>query len=206
MKKISISILFMLLVAYTASAQDVKELIGERFDNNFRQWSEKDTDKYSRYVAQGKMHMVSKADYYHWCGLGIPVNKKKNFKIESEVSFSKFKSGVVGIIWGGSDDYKKIFAFTISPNGTYNYGQWAPKFQSFTGSLRSDAIKKGVGSVNKITVHKDGRTLRLLVNDVEVHNTSFKKLYGNEVGLVAGGGVSTAEVDSFVFTEFDEVK
>ena len=88
MKKISITILFIMLIAVTASAQEVKELIGERFDNNFRQWSEKDTDKYSRYVAQGKMHMVSKADYYHWCGLGIPVNKKKNFKIETEVSLS----------------------------------------------------------------------------------------------------------------------
>ncbi|HYG03453.1 MAG TPA: hypothetical protein VD927_13470 [Chryseosolibacter sp.] len=197
-------LLCLLLVTLSARAQEVKELLGEHFDNNFRQWSEKDTDKYSRYIAKGKMHMVTKADYYHWCGHGIPVDKKKNFKIESEVTFTKFKSGVVGIIWGGSDDYKKIFAFTISPNGTYNYGQWAPKFQSFTGSLRSDAIKKGVGTVNKLTVQKDGRTLRLLVNDIEVHSTTFKKLYGNEVGLVAGGGVSTAEVDSFVFAEIDQ--
>lgn len=181
-----------------------RELLNESFDNNFRKWSLPDQESYSRSIANGKMKLVSRHDNYHWAGVGVPVNKKKDMKIEMELTFTKFKKGDAGIMWGCSDDYKKMYAFTVSPDGTYNFAQWAPKFQSFTGSMRSDAIKKDIGATNKLTVIKEGRKLKLLVNDVEVHTGSFPSMYGNEMGVVAGGGSFVSEIDSFVITELDK--
>jgi hypothetical protein len=192
------------LCSLTGFCQD-KILINEGFDDNSGNWSLADREEYGRKISDGKLIMTHRAKNYHWCGQKVVLEKKKNMKIETEISVTNYKSGQVGIIWGGSDDNEKICFFMISPGGTFNYGIWDPLFQSLTGSLRSDAIKKGIAT-NKLTVKKDGGRLRLYVNDVEVHSAKFPSGYGMNVGLVNGGGSIVAEADYLSVTELAREK
>jgi hypothetical protein len=198
MKRIVVAVLC--LVTSYAFGQEAKIILEETFDNNFREWSLRDNDTYARNITGGKMLLVNRDNRYHWAGHSIIFDKKKNFRIETTLNVTKFKSGQTGIFWGGDEDYKKMCFFIISPDGTFQLGQWAPEFQSYTGSTKHAAINKGIG-LNKVAMEKVGGKVKLFVNDVEVHTAKYNSGYGKHMGLFMGGGALTVEADYFKVTE-----
>jgi hypothetical protein len=194
MKKICI-IFFILIAAQQSFSQDYVKVFSEDFNNNFNKWILRNNEEYTTTIANGKFKMVHRGDRYYYEGQTVVNDKKKDLKIEATVSFTKFKKGHAGVIFGCDDEYKNTYFFMISADGTYTYGQWAPQFQTFTGTLKSTAINKEMGANNKLMVEKVGKKLKLYVNGKEVHSDSFPKLYGKNMGVVGGGGNFTAEID-----------
>ncbi len=202
MKKIYF-LLAMLLVSQENFGQEFTSIFTEPFDNNLNKWSLRNEEEYTTSISNGKFKMVHRGDRYYYVGRTVMSDKKKDLRIEAKLVFTKHKKGHAGIIFGCDDDYKNTYFFMISPDGTYTYGQWAPQFETFTGSIKSSSINKTLGAENKLTVEKDGRKLRLSINGKEVHTDSFPKLYGKNMGVVGGGGNFTAEIDYLSVTQAD---
>lgn len=202
MKKIYF-LLLILLVSQENFAQEFTSIFTEPFDNNLNKWSLRNEEEYTTSISNGKLKMVHRGDRYYYAGRTVTSDKKKDLRIEATLSFTKYKKGLAGIIFGCDDDYKNTYFFMISPDGTYTYGQWAPQFETFTGSIKSSAINKSLGASNKLIVEKSGRKLKLSINGKEVHTDSFPKLYGKNMGIVGGGGNFTAEIDYLSVTQAD---
>lgn len=202
MKKIGFLVL-LLLASQEIFSQEFTNLFSDQFDNNVNKWSLRNEEDYTTSIANGKLKMIHRGDRYYYVAKNVSSDKKKDLKIEANVIFTKFKKGNVGIIFGCDDDYKNTYFFMISPDGTYTYGQWAPDFQTFTGSVKSAAIRKDLGKHNKLLVEKSGRKIKLYINDKEVYSDSFPKLYGKNMGLVGGGGMFTAEIDYLSVAQSD---
>ena len=202
MKKL-LCLLALLLITLYAFSQSSEYMV-DNFDDNSYRWPLSEKDEYSNEIAGGKMIMLNRTMRYHWYTQNVPTEKKKDFRIETEFTFTKFtKSGYAGILWNGSDDANKICFFMVSPDGTYNYGTWAPEFFSITGSQKSAAINKGLGT-NKVAVQKSGGKVKLFINDVEVHSAKFPSVYGKNVGLITGGGAFVVESDYFRVAAVEE--
>jgi hypothetical protein len=198
MRKISISVLFSLCL-YSLNAQDM--LFSEDFESKKNDWNELRDDDHERIIQDGKLIMNTASKTFYWAGQHLATDKKKDFRIETEISFVKYKSGEAGIMWGGdSNKDKKMYFFLLSANGAWNYGVWSPSFFSITGSQKSAAINKGLAT-NKLKVERIGNKLKLYINDVEVHTTKFPSSKGDLMGLVSGDGVHIAAADYFNVTE-----
>jgi hypothetical protein len=199
MKKISFLIVMSLFLV-PALGQESVELLYEDFETSNRDWMEVNEDDHSRVIQNGKLRMVTAAKTYFWCGQHITTDKKKNFRIETEISFTKFKTGEAGVMWGGNDKDEKLYFFLLSPNGAWNYGVWSPSFFSYTGSKKSAVINKDLGT-NKLKVERIDNRLKLYVNDTEVYTAKFPSTKGTLMGLVSGGGSHAAEADYFKVSE-----
>jgi|GEM_PF-4996517 len=201
MKKIAL--LLVLNVCFLpAFSQEAVELLAEDFENASRNWNETKKDDHIRVIQNGKLVMVSGSRTYYYAGQSVFPGKKKNFKIETEISFTKFKTGDAGIMWGGGDKDEKMYFFLLSPLGAWNYGVRSPNFYSLTGSQKSAVVNKGLAT-NTLRVEKVGNKLKLFVNDVEVHSTRFPSTKGTLLGLVSGGGSHTVEADYFRVSEME---
>lgn len=195
--------LIVLLISTPLLAQEQRDLLNESFDDNSRNWSLVSEDDVDRRIENGKFYFTTRLSKHYWTGTSLAFNKKKNLRCDMTLSITRFKKGFVGMMWGGSDDYKSMYGFAISADGTFNFFRIDPLFQSITGSLRSTAINKEPGAVHKLSMVKEGNKLRLLINDQEVYSGKFPSPYGNHFGMVVGNGALTAEIDSLVVTEID---
>jgi hypothetical protein len=183
-----------------SSGQDAVEIFAEDFENTVRDWNEVKKDDHIRIIQDGKLTMATNAKTFYWCGQNIVPDKKKNFRMETELIFSKFKSGEAGLMWGDDSQGEKMYFFLLSPNGSWNYGVWSPSFFSYTGSQKTTVVNKGLAT-NKLKVEKIGSKLKLYINDVEVHSAKFPSSKGTLMGLVSGGGNHAVEADYFKVSE-----
>src|SRR5687767_7410312 len=139
MKKILCATVLILITIYSFS-QDAVVYMDDSFDDNSYKWPVSEKQEYSNEISGGKMIMTNRTKNYHWYLQSVDTEKKKNYKIETEFTFTHFtKSGYAGIAWGGSDDANKLCFFLVSPDGTFNFGTWAPEFFSLSGSQKSTA-------------------------------------------------------------------
>jgi hypothetical protein len=198
MKKSVFAFLIMTL-GFLASAQE-KQLLAETFESESGNWSPRNDSDFVRQMEDGKLLMKNKSKLFHWCGKNVEIEKKTDYKIETLLDFTKFQKGMAGIFWGGDDELKRSYFFFVSPDGTYQYGKWAPEFESKTGSTKHPSIVKGIGQ-NKITMIKRGGRLTFFINDVEVYSAGSSKPYGTMVGMIMGGGALTAAADYYTVTE-----
>lgn len=201
MNKIIASTLLTLLF-FEAMAQEGNVLLAENFDNNALQWKLADRSDHFRTIGNGKMMLETRSKLFYWSAQSIDTDKKKDFRIETELSFTKYKGGQAGIMWGGSSDEDKVYFFFVCPDGSWNYGVWSPSFFSYTGSQKSDLVKKGLAT-NKLKLERVDNKLKLFVNDVEVHSARFPSTKGTNMGLVCGGGNIAVEADYFRVTELE---
>lgn len=194
-------IVFLLIhCLFPAKGQDANELFAEDFENNSRDWNELKREDHQTIIQNGKMLMTTRAKTYFWCGQDVLPDKKKNFRMETELSITKYKNGEAGLMWGGEGKDEKMYFFLLSPNGAWNYGVWSPSFYSYTGSQKSALVNKGLGT-NKLKVERIGNKLKLYVNDTEVHTAKFPSTKGSLMGLVCGGGTLSVEADYFKVSE-----
>ncbi|HYC85137.1 MAG TPA: hypothetical protein VEB86_07935 [Chryseosolibacter sp.] len=179
-------------------AQDA--LFFDDFDNGGTTWNEVKKEDHERFVEGGKLHMNVASKTYFYAGQNIVPDKKQDFSIETEFTFSKYKSGEAGIMWGGGEKGEKMYFFLLSPLGAWNFGVWSPQFYSLTGSQKSSLVNKGL-AINKLKIERIGNKLKLYVNDVEVHTTKFPSTKGQLMGLVSGGGIHSVEAEYFKVTK-----
>jgi hypothetical protein len=200
MKKLSMA-LVLFLYSLGGICQNSNMLFNEDFDDNLREWPVRQDKDYARYIANGKIVIECRKKNYSWFWRRISsLEKKKNIIIETELTTTEFTAGFAGVMWGGDDDHKEMLCFMISPDGLWNFGEYAPKFESFTGTVKSEAIKTGLAT-NTIRVEKKGSTVRFFVNDVEVYSGKSPKTHGINTGLVSGGGAITVQADYFRVTD-----
>jgi hypothetical protein len=176
------------------------DLMIEDFESNKRDWFTTVESDHERLIANGRMKLITASNTYYYTGQNVLPEKKKDFRVETELSFVKYKNGEAGIMWGDNDKGEKLYFFLLSPKGAWNFGTWSPQFFSMTGSQKSTAINKDLAT-NRLKIERIGSKLKLYINDVEVHSTKFPSTKGNFVGLVSGGGSHAVEADYFNVVE-----
>jgi hypothetical protein len=201
MKKNMLSWMPFFLCSLSVFAQESIEVLSEDFETKKRDWNEVQDDEHIRLIENGKLRFATASKTFFWCGQDLDIDKKKNFRIETELTFVKFKSGEAGIMWGAEDE-EKMYFFLLSPNGAWNYGVWSPSFFSYTGSQKSALIKKELGT-NKLKVERIDNKVKLYINDVEVHSARFPSTKGTRMGLVSGGGIHNVDADYFTVTQME---
>jgi hypothetical protein len=198
MKKLAF-LIFLNFCALRLLAQDT-DVMMEDFESNTRDWFTTVESDHERVISRGKMKMVTASNTFYYAGQNVLPDKKKDFRVETELSFVKYKNGEAGIMWGDDKKGEKLYFFLLSPKGAWNFGTWSPQFFSMTGSQKSTAINKDLAT-NKLKIERVGSKLKLYINDVEVHSTKFPSTKGTLVGLVSGGGSHTVDAEYFNVVE-----
>ena len=171
-------------------------VLNEDFNNNYNGWIEESTNEAKSKIRDGKLvcNINSGISFLDQL-VTANVNESRDYVIESTMTK---KSGDVsyGITWG-ADGVGSRYNFVINSSGTYSIHKWTSYDVSFYANSISSYAIKGDYSANKLTIKKEGRTLKFYVNDTYLQDLPYESAFGKKFGFYANSGQMDIEVENY---------
>ena len=117
----------------------------------------------------------------------ITINQSSSFIIQTEVKkISGINNNGFGIAWGAANDnVSDYFQFIISGDGSYEVGKWKNgNNERIIKWTESPYINKWDGSRNKLSIIKEGTSMKFFINDQYVNEIKFRKFIGDRFGFL----------------------
>lgn len=171
-------------------------MLNEEFNNNNNGWTEQSAKEADARIKNGKYICdISSGIFFLDRLITVNLNSNRDFVIESTMTK---KSGDVsyGITWG-ADGVGSRYNFVISSSGSYSIHKWTNYDVSFYANTISTYAIKGDYSPNKLTIKKEGSTLKFYVNDSYLQDLPFEPFFGQKFGFYANSGKLNIEVENY---------
>ncbi|HAS40857.1 MAG TPA: hypothetical protein DCS93_10275 [Microscillaceae bacterium] len=177
------------------------------FKNNEEKWYVKEGKTASYAVKDGHYFIASRKEKgFSREGIKFSVDPRKNFLIETAVTeLSGNEKNGSGLYWG-SRNSKNYYRFVISSKGYFTVDRFKNgKFQAISKWTKSEAVKKGFGQANKLTIQKNGGGVKFLINGQVVYTISLQDFtykypfFGKFVGMITYW-TKEAKFDYFKYT------
>jgi len=194
MKKLSAILCVFLMLGFTNLLKAQEYVLEENYNDNKNGWDISNSDEAVSKIKNGKYIADIKSGIY-WLDrlISLEIDEDKDWVLESAMVK---KSGDVGygLTWGGNNLGSR-FNFYITSDQTYTISKWKDyNVSSFFSAEHSDAIK-GEGKTNKLTIKKEGQTLKFYVNDTYLKQIDYEPLQGKYFGFYGNSGALNIEVD-----------
>lgn len=161
-------------------------LIDERFENNNRGWGVRDDAQAYMRVENGVYRFKHLRASDSWTSyLKVPQLKRSDdFTYEVTVDHL---SGVddygYGLLWG-DESKPSDYVFEISPNGYYKLSRFDNGKWSTLIDWKSSSYIKKYNSKNRLKMVKEGKRLKLYVNDSYLDEASVESFERNDIGFI----------------------
>ena len=179
------TLLAFFLSIFSVITYSQKSLYYEGFSSKGN-WPVSSNSTRSLEVKNGKYYFEHFRDSENWnvTTKNINFSTSKNFEIE--MSFQKIsgsKTAATGLIYGTKNG-DNTYHFVLS-EGQYRISEKKDgKFIKIKGWTNSNSIKTGYYDYNKLKITKKGNNLYYYINNSLVSTQSFKKFYGNKLGIL----------------------
>lgn len=198
---------FLLICALSINSQ-TKVLLDEEFEDNKNNWDVGGAkDEFSE-ISYGKYIIENYSkNSWHWFAKSVPIEKKKDFVISSNINRLKTynETDAIGLMWGTANP-QNCFIFMVNAEArafavkSLNDGNWF----SLINWTKSSKINYG-NAANKLSVIKVGREFGFVINDEIVARAPYQEPYGDKIGFYIGPQTKISVDDIFV-KEVDQEK
>lgn len=190
-----IGLLCLFMYGFNSFAQQ-EFVLNEEYNNNYNSWTEQSDKEAKSKIRDGKYICdINSGIFFLNQLITVNLNSSKDFVIESTMTK---KSGDIafGITWG-ADGNGGRYNFVINSSGTYSIHKWTNYAVSFSASSISTSAIKADYLPNKLSIKKEGRTLKFYVNDTYLQDLPFETFFGQKFGFYANSGEMNIEVENF---------
>lgn len=186
--KILKNILFIfLLISITGFSQTTNNnyILEENFDGN-NTWPEGSNENRELKIYNGRYYFEHKRTEGSWqVNTGsLKLDDTKDFDIEISIQkISGVQDSPISLKYDYKDDdnYKE---FAIASTGYFRVSEAVDKnYTAIKPWTKSEKVKTGNYSVNKLTVSKKGNTITFYVNDSFVHSLAHKPFIGDRIAF-----------------------
>ncbi len=156
------------------------------FKNNDKNWIDDDNNSDRKLdIKDGFYYFAHKSDQDFWTiHRSVTIDDSKDFKIEALIKkVSGIQNNGYGVLFGRKDN-DNMFDFRLSGDGHYRINEHKNgDYVKHSSWVKSDAVNKGNGATNQLSIIKKGNKLKFFVNGRDVYTTQYKGFPGDRIGF-----------------------
>lgn len=179
---------------------DTSAIFADRFEDNRNGWRLSTDPEAPGHVAGGVYVLGEKlGGFGRIPTVPIAIDTGRDFEISCTVTKVRgSNSQWYGLVWGFQDE-NHFFNFAITADGHVAVTKKAyGVFKDYTDTrLESPHVRK-FDATNRLLIRRRGKRLSFLINDHQVHEMPFQKLFGPQIGFIVYQAVQLAFDDLVV--------
>ncbi|MEZ4829752.1 MAG: OmpA family protein [Bacteroidia bacterium] len=183
----SVVFLYLFLVSLWGRSQNYL-LFQDDFTVNAHRWEFFGSESYQAGLQEGNLHIRHNESGDLRCVHEVLLNASRDFRLETSLTLKTgVSSGGHGMIWGAGDRMDSYYAFLIRPEGYFGVLQEVAGEKKWLIEWTRYKKISGPGSENLLSVQKTGWTLHFFINEKEVAQLPWSKLFGKYHGIQTSG-------------------